>query len=190
MRIALFAFASLCWLQAGQAQGIEEIRVGIAQHNACVLECANANKEDGPSITGDIVFASPDFLSLVLGPRPMLTASVNTAGDTSYAGAGLLWNFDFAEKWSFEPSLAYVFHDGTNNSPFPQGDPRGAAFAEENVLLGSDDLFRIGLAVNRDFGENWGLQLQYDHLSHGQILGSGRNQGLDNLGIRIYWRLP
>jgi lipid A 3-O-deacylase len=37
-------------------------------------------------------------------------------------------------------------------------------------------------------GENWGLQLQYDHLSHGQILGNGRNQGLDNIGVRVYWQ--
>ncbi len=25
----------------------------------------------------------------------------------------------------------------------------------------------------------------YEHLSHGQILGDGRNQGLDNIGLRV-----
>lgn len=170
-----------------QAQLIEEARVGIAQHNICVLDCDNADKEDGPNVTGELVFKSPDFLSFALSPRPYATLSVNTSGATSYGGVGLLWNFDFAEKWSFEPSLGYVFHDGSNENPFIQGTPESDRFGEENVLLGSDDLFRTGFALNRQMGENWGLQLQYDHLSHGQILGDGRNQGLDNIGLRVYF---
>ena len=189
MRLLLAVIATGLGSNAANAQGLEEVRIGVAQHNACVLECSNADKEDGPNVTGELVFASPGFLSFASEPRPIVTASINTAGDTSYGGAGLLWTLDFAENWSFEPSIAYVLHDGTNENPFPQGDPAGAAYAEENLLLGSDDLFRIGLALNRDFGDNWGLQVQYDHLSHGQILGNGRNQGLDNVGVRIYWRL-
>lgn len=184
--VALGAVTVMCALPA-QAQLLEEARVGIAQHNICVLDCDNANKEDGPNITGELVFASPNFLSFALSPRPYATVSANTAGKTSYGGVGLLWNFDFAEKWSFEPSIGYVMHDGANESPFPQGDPRSDAFSEENVLFGSDDLFRTGFALNRQMGENWGLQLQYDHLSHGQILGDGRNQGLDNIGLRVYF---
>jgi lipid A 3-O-deacylase len=30
--------------------------------------------------------------------------------------------------------------------------------------------------------------LIYEHLSHGQILGNGRNQGLDTLGLRVAYR--
>lgn len=170
------------------AQLVEEVRVGIAQHNICVLDCDNADKEDGPNVTGEIVFKSPDFLSFAFSPRPYVTGSVNTAGNTSYGGVGLLWNFDFAENWSLEPGLGYVLHDGANSNPFIQGTPQSDRFGEENVLFGSEDLFRTSLALNRQMGENWGLQLQYDHLSHGQILGDGRNQGLDNIGIRAYWQ--
>ena len=77
----------------------------------------------------------------------------------------------------------------TKESPFPQGDPRSDAFAQENIYFGSKDLFRTGLALNRDFGPNWGMQVLYEHLSHGQILGNGRNQGVDSVGVRAYWRL-
>lgn len=170
------------------AQLVEEVRVGIAQHNICVLDCDNADKEDGPNVTGEIVFKSPDFLSFAFSPRPYVTGSVNTAGNTSYGGVGLLWNFDFGENWSLEPGLGYVLHDGANSNPFIQGTPQSDRFGEENVLFGSEDLFRTSLALNRQMGENWGLQLQYDHLSHGQILGNGRNQGLDNIGVRVYWQ--
>ncbi|MBR9834931.1 MAG: acyloxyacyl hydrolase [Alphaproteobacteria bacterium] len=187
--LTLFAgsLAALASLPA-QAQLIDEVRFGIAQHNICVLDCDNADKEDGPNITGELVFDSPDFLGIILSPRPYVTGSVNTAGNTSYGGVGLLWNWDFSEGWSFEPSLGYVIHDGALGSPYPQGSPEGDAFSQVHVLLGSEDLFRTGLALNRDFGERWGLQLQYDHLSHGQILGNGRNQGLDNIGLRVYYR--
>ena len=170
------------------AQLVEEVRLGVAQHNICVLDCDNADKEDGPNVTGEIVFKSPDFMSILLSPRPYATVSVNTAGNTSYGSVGFLWNFDFAEKWSFEPGIGYVIHDGNNSNPFIQGTPESDRFGEENVLFGSDDLFRTSLALNRQMGENWGLQLQYDHLSHGQILGNGRNQGLDNIGVRVYWQ--
>ncbi|MEQ9316999.1 MAG: acyloxyacyl hydrolase [Henriciella sp.] len=170
------------------AQLVEEFRVGVMQHNICVIDCKNADKEDGPNIEAEIVFASPDFFNIILSPRPFIVGSANTAGNTNFGGFGLMWNWDFAQDWSLEPSLGYVIHDGALESPFPQGDPRSDAFARENVYFGSEDLFRTGLALNRDFGANWGLQLQYEHLSHGQILGDGRNQGIDNLGVRAYWR--
>ena len=188
LSVAAFGLGLLPLAQTAEAQLVEEVRAGVMRHNICVVDCKNANKEDGPTIEGEVVFASPDILRYVLGPRPFAVASVNLSGDTSYAGAGLMWNWDFARRWSLEPSLGYVFHDGTNESPFPQGSPESNAFARENVFLGSDDLFRTGLALNYDFGENWGGQLQYEHLSHGQILGNGRNQGLDSIGLRVYWR--
>ena len=187
---ALSALLCACTALAtpAAAQFVEEGRIGLMQHNICVADCKNADKEDGPNIEAELVFASPDLFRYLLSPRPYVVGSFNTAGDTSFGGAGLLWNWDFAQGWSLEPSLGYVIHDGSNESPFPQGDPRSDAFARDNVYFGSDDLFRTGLALNRDFGPNWGLQLQYEHLSHGQILGNGRNQGIDNLGARLYWR--
>lgn len=187
-RVAILLSGAATLAVSAQAQVIEEVRIGVMQHNICVIDCNNADKEDGPNINGEIVFGSPDLFRYILSPRPYAVASYNTAGKTSYAGVGLAWNWQFAEGWSLEPGLGYVFHDGANESPFPQGDPRGDAFTQENVLLGSDDLFRTSLALNRDFGENWGGQLLYEHLSHGQILGNGRNQGLDNIGVRLYYR--
>lgn len=170
------------------AQIIEEARVGVLAHNICVTDCKNAGKEDGPNVEGELVFASPDALSFAFSPRPFIVGSANTTGATSFAGAGLMWNFEFARGWAFEPSLSYVIHDGEIESPFPQGSPESEAFAQDNVFLGSRDLFRTGLAINRDFGESWGGQLIFEHLSHGQILGNGRNQGMDSAGVRIYYR--
>lgn len=168
-----------------QAEVLDEVRFGVSQHNICVIDCNNADKEDGPNINGEIVFNSPDFLSFVWSPRPYLMASVNTAGKTSFGGVGIEWEVPLGEKWSLEPGVGYVLHDGTTKNPYANGDPLGDAFTQENVLLGSEDLFRTNLALNYNIDDTWGLQLMYEHLSHGQILGDGRNQGLDNLGIRV-----
>ena len=185
---AAIGLASGAAASPAQAQLVEEVRFGILQHNICVLDCDNANKEDGPDIEGELVFASPDILDIVWSPRPYLVGNYNTAGDTSFAGIGLLWNWDFAPGWSFEPGIGYVIHDGELEAPFPQGDPRNLPFNATTVYLGSRDLFRTSFALNRDFGDDWGVQLQYEHLSHGQIIGEGRNQGLDSIGLRVYRR--
>jgi len=115
-------------------------------------------------------------------------ASVNTDGNTSYGGVGLEWDFEFAEGWHFEPGFGYVIHDGDINNPFANGTPESAAFADENVLLGSEDLFRTSIALSWDVSASFALQGIYEHLSHGQILGEGRNQGLDEIGVRAIWR--
>lgn len=187
-RAAILLSGAAILAVSAQAQIIKEARIGVMQHNICVIDCNNADKEDGPNINGEIVFGSPDIFRHIFSPRPYVMASYNTAGNTSFGAVGLEWNWDFADGWSFEPGFGYAIHNGTKESPFPQGDPRGDAFTKDNLLLGSNDLFRTSLAINRDFNESWGAQLMYEHLSHGQILGNGRNQGLDNLGVRIYYR--
>ena len=188
MHRAILSISAVCLLAGtSSADILDEARFGVMQHNICVQDCNNADKEDGPNINGELVFKSPDFLSIIWSPRPYIMGSGNTAGQTSFGAVGLVWNWDFAENWSLEAGEGYAIHDGTLESPFPQGDPRGDAFTEENVLLGSRDLFRTSFALNYSFNESWGGQVLYEHLSHGQILGSGRNQGMDNLGVRVIY---
>lgn len=184
-RLVLLIAGCAAFSATASAQIIDEIRLGVVQHNVCVLDCDNADKEGGPNINGEIVFGSPDILRFVWSPRPYVMASYNTAGDTSFGGFGLHWNWDFADGWSLEPGVGYVIHDGELTFPFPQGDPRNDPVSASKVFFGSRDLFRTSLSLNRDLAGPWGVQLMYEHLSHGQILGNGRNQGLDNIGIRL-----
>jgi len=165
--------------------GVDEIHVGVMDHNICVTNCDNADKEDGPNIEFQVSFDSPGFLNWAGAPQPYLMASINTAGDTSFGGAGLEWRWNFAGNWALEPGVGIVAHDGATDNPYANGTPEAAAFSDENVLLGSDLLFRTSLGLTYDFDGPWEAQAFFEHLSHGQILGSGRNQGLDELGIRF-----
>jgi len=170
---------------AAVAGPLEEARLGVMAHNICLLDCKNSGKEDGVNINGELVFASPSFLTWAWSPRPYVMGSINTAGETSYGGAGLEWEFPITRGWSFEPGVGYVIHNGELDNPFAPGDPQRATFQDENLLLGSEDLFRLSLGINRELSNNWGVQFLYEHLSHGQILGDGRNQGLDEVGVRL-----
>lgn len=180
--------AALLGAPAAQA-GIDEIHVGVMQHNICVINCKNADKEDGPNIELQLSFDSPSFLSWAGSPQPYVMVSANTAGDTSFGGVGLEWRWDFAENWAIEPGVGYVIHDGEIENPYPSGSPQAAAFAAEHVQYGSRDLFRTSIGITRDFEGPWEGQLFYEHLSHGQILGTGRNQGVDQIGIRFGYQL-
>ncbi len=181
------AVAPVVAAPAAEAQ-IDSVRLGVMQHNICVIDCKNADKEDGPNIAGEVRFAPPDFLAWAFAPHPYLMASINTHGNTSYAGGGLEWDFQVAPGWHVEPGLGYIVHDGEINNPFPNGTQQSADFQNAHVLLGSRDLFRSSLAVTWDMSETFAVQAIYEHASHGQILGKGRNQGLDEIGVRAVWR--
>jgi len=188
MRVAatgMVAFVGAIAAAPAAHAGVDEIHIGVMDHNICVTNCDNADKEDGPNVEFQVSFDSPGFLNWAGAPQPYLMASINTAGDTSFGGAGLEWRWNFAGNWALEPGVGIVAHDGATDNPFANGTPEALAFSQENVLLGSDLLFRTSLGLTYDFDGPWEAQVFFEHLSHGQILASGRNQGLDEVGIRF-----
>lgn len=187
MKFVFVAATAMAVVAPSAAAQIDSARLGVMKHNICVSDCKNADKESGANISGELRLASPGFLSWALAPHPYMVASINTDGNTSYGGVGLQWDFPFAGKWHFEPGLGYVIHDGSVNNPFPSGTQEAVDYSNEHVLLGSKDLFRTSLALTWDVADTWSVQAIYEHLSHGQILGDGRNQGLDELGVRLVW---
>lgn len=188
MRFVYVAAAAATMIAPSAAAQIDSVRLGVMKHNICVSDCKNADKESGVNINGELRFASPDFLSWAFSPRPYVMASVNSDGNTSYGGVGLEWDFPIVQGWHFEPGFGYVIHDGDINNPFPSGTQAAVDYSADHVLLGSRDLFRTNLALTWDVSPDWALQGIYEHVSHGQILGTGRNQGLDEIGVRAVWR--
>jgi lipid A 3-O-deacylase len=184
--IAAFGAALMCAPVAHA--DVTEVHVGVLAHDICVTVCKNAWKEPGPAVEFAVNFDSPHWLNWAGAPQPYAVASINTAGATSFGGVGLEWRWQFAHNWALQPGLGYVIHNGEINNPFANGTPEAAKFNDEHLLLGSRDLFRVSLGLTRELPGPWEGQLFYSHLSHGQILGHGRNQGLDQLGVRLGYR--
>jgi lipid A 3-O-deacylase len=187
------AVALLAGLIATPASAhVEEIRLGVVHHNIRTDHGELADpKEDGPNVEAELVFSTPDFLKWAGTPRPYAMASYNTAGNTSFGGVGVYWRIELGENWAFEPGFGYVIHDGELDIPdtFAPDSPEATAFEAQHQLLGSRDLFRTSFALEREVGSHFAWQIYYEHLSHGQILDTGRNQGLDEAGIRVIFRL-
>jgi lipid A 3-O-deacylase len=178
----------VCWGLATPALAdVSEVRFGAFAHNVETNVAKNAGKEGGQDLQIEVLFDSPPLLRRIGAPRPSLVASLNTQGETSFAGASLDWHFPVGQKFSLDPYLGYVIHTGDPlNNPYPPADSvRRAAFNAEELALGSRDLFRLGFAVSYQATDAWTSAIVYEHLSHGHILGGEKNQGLDNLGLRF-----
>lgn len=186
LALAAVAVASGLIAPSAAAQ-IDSIRLGVMDHNICVTDCKNADKESGVNINGELRFASPDFLKVIWSPHPYVMVSGNTDGNTSYAGVGLEYDWEFADRWHFEPGFGIVWHDGAVRNKFPSGSQAAVDYSSNHVLLGSRDLFRTNFTLTYDLSDSWAIQGVYEHLSHGQILGKGRNQGMDEVGVRLVW---
>lgn len=193
MKLTLFCSTlalAVAGLVSPAAAKIDEIRLGavgnIRSDHGEIVD----GKEEGANIELEIVSSSPDFLNLLGSPRPYIMGSANTDDDgVSFGGVGLIWRWEFADGWAFEPGFGYIIHDGEIDNPFAPGSPAAVDFEADHQLLGSRDLFRSTFALEREFGSRFAAQLYWQHMSHGQILDTGRNQGLDYVGLRVLYRL-
>jgi lipid A 3-O-deacylase len=188
-KITALAAGLVCWAVGGAAHAkVESATFGLLVHSVPASDIKNSDKESGLDLQAQVNFTAPGFFKYALSPQPYLIATLNTNGDTSYGGFGFQWDFRFLDKWHFDPAVGYVIHNGYTNEPYPKSDRRYQAYIDSHLLLGSKDLFRLALAVSREFGDNVEGQLSFEHLSHGYIIGDGRNQGLDNAGLRLIYK--
>ena len=133
------------------------------------------------------------MLDWALKPKPYVGGSINfsIAGDTSYGGAGLLWQTSQKQKFFGEFAFGLVAHNGTLEVPLPasgETPEEGDAYDVRNfqeIEFGSRILFRSQFAIGYRLSDKWSTQLVYEHLSHGKLLSSGSNEGLDAIGIRF-----
>ncbi|WP_421790403.1 hypothetical protein [Hyphobacterium sp.] len=158
-----------------------EVRLGVTAHDLA------RSIEDGPNVTFGIVGPEIEPLSFIWSPRPYAHISVNTVGLTNFGGVGLEWDFPLSDVISFQPAFGIAYHDGVNDIDpnAPPGDPNRIRLATTRALLGEHVLFHSTFALNWELSEQMTVAAFYEHISHGQILGSGRNQALDNAGIRF-----
>ncbi len=167
------------------AGGLEEMRLNVLVHDVNLTGNGAGGKEGGADIQGELVFAPIEALSFAGKPRPYLHGSFNTAGDTNFGGAGLSWQQDFGQTFYGEFQIGLEIHDGIVNLPKDPGDPRRLRLDATRVILGSRVLFRPTFTLGVHVNDKWDAAFVFEHMSHGQILASGRNEGLDNLGFRL-----
>jgi hypothetical protein len=104
--------------------------------------------------------------------QPYVFGSLNSAGDTSFAAAGL--SARFGRRIYIRPALGLAIHNGST----------GQFTEEDRVAFGSRILFDSELAVGAQINDRLSVEASLIHLSHGQIF-SRQNPGIDNVGARL-----
>lgn len=179
-----------------------EIIAGVYAHDVTFLGEAvglgAAGKEGGANIhlgwRSDRIDAAPDWMG---GPRAHIFISANTAGDTSYVAAGLSWHIPITDdaRWYVQPGMGLAYQDGYDMFP-DWRDPglsveevnRRIALRSERIEFGSHILFEPEIALGYRVTDNTSVELSYVHLSNGQIFNQGKNEGLDEVGLRFVHR--
>jgi hypothetical protein len=136
--------------------------------------------EHGADIEAGFRFAPIDGLGVIGRPSPYVIASVNTAGDTSFAGAGLSWKIGKGPVY-VRPGIGLV----VNNAPSYRADP----VTHTRTDLGSRVLFEPEIAIGTQLSPRLGLEASWVHVSHARLFNRDQNPGIDMIGLRLTYAI-
>lgn len=177
----LLLAAALFFASPSYAQSIDEARVGLTAQG---FGGWSPDIEQGAGVNLELLFKSPDFLSAIGSPRPLIGANIATDSDaTSQVYLGFEWKTYFAERFFAAGMVGGAVHNGETD-PF---DPIADAGRINNTqFLGCRALFRLGADIGYDFSDRISGSLHWSHISNAGLCDE--NEGLDNLGARIGYR--
>ena len=110
--------------------------------------------------------------------QPYAFAAVNTSGNTSYAAVGL--SAKFGDKVFIRPGLGIAIHNGSAGNFQIEGN--------DELELGSRVLFEPELGIGARINSRMTIEASWVHMSGGQLFGK-QNPGIDNLGVRLTYKL-
>ena len=104
--------------------------------------------------------------------QPYIFGALNSAGETSYAAAGI--SAKFGRTIYVRPGVGIAIHNGSDDD----------FFRTDKIAFGSRVLFEPEVAVGTQINDRFSIEASWVHMSHGQLAGR-ENPGIDNLGIRL-----
>ena len=110
--------------------------------------------------------------------EPYVFGALNSKGTTHYAAAGLAWKF--GDRFYIRPGLGLAVHSGSTRN---FNDP-----TNRKIEFGSRILFEPELGIGARVSDRLTIEASWVHLSHATLLG-GQNPGIDNIGVRLNWKL-
>jgi hypothetical protein len=156
----------------------DEVFVGVYAH-AVDTPFTFRTGESGADIQAGYRFNRLESLSFLGKPAPYVIASLNSQGDTSFAGAGLSWKLGKGAVYA-RPEVGIVIHDGPS---------RRIASDGTHTELGSRVLFEPGLSVGVRVSPRMAVEASWTHISQARLFNSAQNPGIDMFGARLNWRL-
>jgi opacity protein-like surface antigen len=200
MKRILFAAAAACSLGWAAPAAAGEVFVGVFQHDVEfigeALGIGAAGKEGGVDVHLGYRTGKIDALRVIGRPKAYGMASINSENQSNFVAAGLGWTIDLGSRFYLQPGIGIAYTDGEDELPdfrepgiTPAEALRRAQLRSERIEFGSKVLFEPELALGYRFTDRVSAELAYTHLSNGQILAQGQNDGMDELGVRLVVQL-
>lgn len=104
--------------------------------------------------------------------QPYMFGALNTAGETSYAAAGL--SAKFGKQVYFRPGIGLAIHNGS----------AADYYRTDRIAFGSRVLFEPEIAIGAQINNRLSIEASWVHMSHATLF-SHENPGIDNLGVRL-----
>lgn len=170
--LALTLFGNTSLQAAGPAlPSRPELAIGLFAHDQGP---ASDHHEHGVDLNLEVQFAPLDFFA---SPRPHLGATLNLAGDTSIAYAGLTLPLYELSGWFLDAAISAAVHNGPlHKDPVSCQQYSDCGFGSRVLPLFAAE---IGYRLDRKSA----VALYYGHMSHKWII-PGENEGIDYTGLR------
>jgi hypothetical protein len=172
MKPTLLAAASLIF--AGAPASAQEIFGGVYFHDV-KTGLTVSGIEDGVDLELGWRGGRIEALSIVGTASPHAFVSVNSAGDTHFASAGVNWKI--GKTVYLRPGIGVAVHTG----------PGTVVPGDNRIDFGSRVLFAPEIGAGVQVNDRLSVEASWVHLSHAKIFGP-QNPGLDTIGLRLNYR--
>jgi hypothetical protein len=177
MRLA-FLIAALPLVCFATPSSAQEVFVGAYKHAVDTPFTLNTG-EGGVDIEFGYRFPRIEELKVIGKPAPYVIASLNTQGDTSFAGAGLSWKLGKGPVY-VRPGIGLIVHTGPSLRVGANG---------VRTDLGSPVLFEPELALGFRVAPKVAVEASWTHISNGRVFNQHQNPGIDMMGVRLAFAL-
>jgi hypothetical protein len=196
-KLVLAAVAALG--MAGPANAAE-LLLGAYAHDVTyigkVVGSGAAGREGGADIELGVRSDRIEALRLIGSPQAHAFVSVNTDNTSNFVAAGLSWRIPLGETFYFRPGLGLAYTDGKAGLPpvnapglTPAEVQRRLNLYNTRIDFGSHMLFEPELNLGVRLTDRLSAELSWVHISNGEVFHHGKNQGLDDTGVRVVYAL-
>jgi len=183
---------------AGEARA-GELLVGLYAHDAAFLGDAfgvgSAGRESGADLQLGLRSDRLKALRIIGKPQAHAFVSVNSEGTSNFVAAGLSWPIGLTHNLYIRPGLGLAYTDGEHGLPPVNAPGLSAAEVQRRLHLyntridfGSALLFEPEIGLGYRFSDRWSAELSWVHISNGEVFHHGKNQGMDDAGLRVVRR--
>lgn len=158
----------------------QEVFGGVYAHAVDTPFTLETTETGSVDVAAGIRFGGIEALSFIGSPEPYVVGSLNTRGDTSFAGVGVAWTIGNGPVY-VRPGIGLVVHDG----PEYRVNERTGYRTD----LGSRVLFEPEIGVGYRVSERVSAEAHWMHISQGQIFDGDQNPGIDMIGLRLNMQL-